>query len=211
MNRKGFLIVSMVVKIFLFVSIEAYAQVKLPMNDNDGRVTYSEVVQAPGNDTKAIYDHLKMWIADHSSTSLPMKIIYDNDSSVIQVLAGFYADPSRGSVPFDFFYKIRWTIKEGRFKYEVYDLTFSYSTRVSERGMMFYMNSFAIGSSVTTDSKIIQYPIEVFYPNRSGEDNFVRGVPYFNYVGEKTFFSINSKIQEVIVSFSKVKVVSGNW
>lgn len=148
---------------FLFISISGYCQLLdgLPTDEN-GRLCFSEVVQLDGVSKDVIYLRSNQFFVDIFKSSKDV-IQFDDKEAGILIGKGFsttYFTAWGTKTPIQLWYTIKIQSKEGRYKYDIYDLEYRFSDNsiVKTCEVMFDKKTF-LKKNGEPNEYIVQYKI----------------------------------------------------
>src|SRR5690606_17454969 len=112
--------------IMLIVSGSAFAQSNEIPWDENGEVTFTEVVQVEGVDAADLYTRAKLWFTETYNSSKDVIQMDDKEAGVIvgKGLSKLYIDFKSVQVPANMLYTVKVYLKDGRYKYEITDIRY---------------------------------------------------------------------------------------
>lgn len=192
--------------IISLTSLAASGQNKhLPVDPKTGKVSYYEVVTAPGQSLDKVFGRARKWIATKHSDAHPYTINYENEKDGSLTAKGSFTLPAeRRKYIVQFLVNI--STKDGRYKYEFTDLLIQFTTAAGASGGGFGYWS----SSSYKEAETLQYSIETFYPIRL-ERKRKPDIQWFEEINTKSFEDIDREIRSLAGSLKEALAKDSDW
>lgn len=177
----------------------------LPVDPNTGKVSYYEVVTAPGQSLNKLFGKAKKWIATKHSEAHPYTISYESEKDGNITAKGSFTLPAeRRRYIVQFLVNI--STKDGKYRYEFTDLVVQFTTAAGASGGGFGYWS----SSSYKEAETLQYSIETFYPIRL-ERKRKPDIQWYEEVNAKSFETIDHEIRSLAGSLKETLTKDSDW
>lgn len=110
--------------LFLLFPLSTFAQ-EMTLDENTGRVLFSEVVQVEGISPEKLYGRARQWFAETYNSSESVLDLEDaaNHKLIGKAWSPIYIEGYMGmTVPIKMWYTIKLFMRDGRYKYDITDI-----------------------------------------------------------------------------------------
>jgi hypothetical protein len=176
----------------------------LPADPNTRKVSYADIVEAPGSRKAGLFNAAKKWILTKNSPTNPYMVSFENEAGGSVTGKGTFMLPGNRR-NYAVLFTINIGVKDGKYRYDFTDFMIQYKTEAGSSG-----GGYAYwGHSSYHEAQTLEYSLETFYPSRLRSHK--PSIKWYEEIDKKSFRSIDQTMESIVGSLKEAMSVKQDW